>query len=84
MHRVTALYRDAEKARLARGDLIVAGVRPDAVALVDDRIEVQARDMDQAIDVRAYLEQDGADGATIHGGADAPGEDTMPAVPAVP
>lgn len=88
-HLVSALYHDREKARLAAGDLISAGVLPGSIVLADGlqsgsgRLEVYARDMDHAIDVRSYLEQDGAHSVEIrHGTSEAPTLDTIPTVPA--
>lgn len=61
-HRVSALYHDMEKARLAAGDLQFSGVLPGRILLTDGlgsgsgRIEVLAKDLDQAIDVKTFSE----------------------------
>lgn len=87
-HRVTALYHDYEKARLAAGDLASTGFPPEGFALTEGlqsgsgRIEIRAKDLDQAIDVRAFLEQDGAHSVEIRAGEDEAVPDTIPTVPA--
>lgn len=87
-HRVTALYHDREKARLAMGDLQLTGLPSEQILLEDGlasgsgRLEIHAKDMDQAIDLRAFLEQDGAHSVEIRAGEDEPKIDTMPPVPA--
>ena len=88
-HLVSALYHDRQKARLAAGDLISAGVLPESIVVADGlqlgsgRLEVYARDMDHAIDVRSYLEQDGAHSVEIrHGTSEVPAVETIPQVPA--
>ena len=87
-HRVTALYHDREKARLAAEDLRSTGFPVEAILLADGlapgsgRLEITAKDMDQSIDVRTFLEGDGAHSVEIRGGEDAISAKTMPSVPA--
>ena len=65
-HRVLALYGSREVARVAAEDLRASGVEAGRIVLGEGvsagsgRIEVAARDHDQAIDVQAFLRQDGA------------------------
>lgn len=82
-HRVTAIYSDEGRARLAAGDLQSAGVSTDDIRLVESRLDIRARDLDHAINVRAFLQEDGAEWAEIHEGIDeAEPVDTIPTVPA--
>ena len=90
-HRVTALYHDRDKARLAMGDLQSTGFPAERIQYAEGiaqgsgRLEIQARDLDQAIDVRAFLEQDGAGSVEIRSGTDeGPPDDKIPTVPAMP
>ena len=69
-HRVTAVYDSLEKARLAAGDLESAGVDPTQIFLTDARIAVHARDADHALNVKGFLEEDGAQWAEIQEGTD--------------
>ena len=70
-HLVSALYHDREKARLAASDLLNVGVKASQILLAQGlsegsgRLEIQARNMDQAIDVQSFLEQDGAHSVEI-------------------
>lgn len=70
-HLVSALYHDRDKARLAAGDLLHVGVEANQILIAQGlsegsgRIEIQARKLDQAIDVRSFLEQDGAHSVEI-------------------
>ncbi len=87
-HRVTALYHDRDKARLAMGDLEATGFPTERIHYGEGlspgsgRLDVQAKDMDQAIDVRTFLTQDGAHSVEIRAGEDAATVDTIPTVPA--
>lgn len=88
-HRVIALYNDRDKARLAQGDVLSVGIDASNVRLAEGlsegsgRVEVRARNMDQAINVRSFLEQDGADSVEIVGGLDdVLAADRIPHVPA--
>lgn len=87
-HRVTALYHDYEKARLAAEDLASTGFPREAFTMTEGlqvgsgRIEILAKDLDQAIDVRAFLEQDGAHSVEIRAGESEVALDTIPTVPA--
>ena len=87
-HRVIGLYHHRDKAHLALGDLQATGLTADRIRYAEGltegsgRIEVEAKDLDQAIDVRTFLEQDGADSVIIQSGDDEVGDDTMPSVPA--
>lgn len=89
-HRVTALYHDRQLARLAAEDLCATGFPSQAVEVADGvaegsgRIEVRALDWDQALDVKAFLEQDGSHSVEIRAGVEqAPGV-AVPPVPAEP
>ena len=88
-HRVIALYHDRAKALLAQGDLQSAGVSSDQVRFADGlsegegRLEVSVRNRDQALDVEAFLVQDGADSVEVLLGTDdVLATDTIPHVPA--
>lgn len=70
-HLVSALYHDRDKAQLAAGDLLNAGVDGNQITFGEGlsegsgRLEIRARTLDQAIDVRSFLEQDGAHSVEI-------------------
>ena len=88
-HRVIALYHDRAKALLAQGDILSAGVSADQVRLAEGlseregRLEIRVQDRDQALDVEAFLVQDGADSVEVLLGTDDILErDTIPHVPA--
>lgn len=82
-HRVTAVYDSLERAHLAAGDLESAGVEPAQIVLTEGRITVRARDLDHALNVKGFLEEDGAQWTEVHVGMDdfLP-TDTIPSVPA--
>lgn len=87
--RVVAFYPDRTRARLAADDLRSAGVESDRIRLNEDleadggTIEVLARNSDHAIDVKAWLDQDGAEWTELRPGLDEePPSQTIPRVPA--
>ncbi len=85
---VSALYHDRDKAKLAAGDLQTVGILPEQVTFAEGlqegsgRLEIKAKNLDQAIDVRSFLEQDGAHSVEIRAGTEEVSLDSMPTVPA--
>lgn len=95
-HRIDAFYSDREKARLAAEDLRGAGIPAERILVAEGltagsgRIEVAARDLDEAINVRTFLQEDGANSVELREspvpepGDATPTRGTIPSVPFTP
>lgn len=95
-HRIDAFYADRDRAHLAAEDLRLAGIPPERIFVAEGlvpgagRIEVAARDLDEAINVRTFLQEDGAasvemrESSVLDPSDDTPTHGTIPAVPFTP
>lgn len=95
---VTALYPDIDTARVAAEDLIAAGLPANRVRVAGAekigtyQVEVDVRDPDEALNVRVFLGQDGAEkvGERFTGRFDSgsefetPTQSSIPPVPFTP
>ena len=70
-YRVNAFYSDLDRARIAAEDVRAAGIPAGLIVVAaglsegSGRVEVAARSFDEAINVQAFLQEDGANDVGI-------------------